>query len=157
MSSKRSNQSWPTTSSRLQPVSSSRKSFANVIGPVRVDPDPDQGDRLERLAMALIRLAQRPLRGQLLGDVAKGPDAPDDLAAEPLRRRVALDRPAVHQLEDVAGGDRAVLVDLVHAADELLRLGHAVEDAGGDRLEVVGVEQALRDRPELRERAVVSR
>ena len=102
--------------------------------------------------MAQIRLAQRPLRGELVGDVAKGPHAADDLAAEPLRRRVALDRPAVDQLEDVMGGDRPVLAgDLVHAADELLRVGHAVEDAGDDGVAVGGLEHMLRDLPELRD------
>ena len=124
-------------------------------GPVRIDPDPDEGDRLERLAMALIRLAQRPLRGELVGDVAEGPDAADDLAPEPLRCRVALDRPAVGQVEDVMGGDLPVLRgDLVHAADELIRVGHAVADAGDDGLAVGGLEQGLRDLPEIRERAV---
>ena len=64
-------------------------------GPVRVDPGSDEADVLQRLAVALLRLPQRPLRRELRGDVAEAPHAADDLAAEPLRRRVALERPAV--------------------------------------------------------------
>ena len=59
------------------------------------------GGVLDQRAEQLFAGAQRLLCGQLLGDVAEAPHAADDLAAQPLRRRVALDRPAVDQLEDV--------------------------------------------------------
>ena len=48
-----------------------------------------------------------------------------------------------------------VLVDLGHPADELIRVGEAADDAAERRRVVAGVEHGLRDRPELRERAVV--
>ena len=101
------------------------------------------------------RLRSASSCGQLLGDVAEAPDAADDLAAEPLRRRVALDRPAVDELEDVVGHGLRVLVDLGHAADELVRVGEAAQHAAEGGCVVAGVEHGLRDRPELRERAVV--
>ena len=75
--------------------------------------------------------------------------------AEPLRRRVALDRPAVDQLEDVVGGDLQVL-GKISVTRRRNSSGSAtrVDDAGDDGLTVAGVRARLRDLPELRERAV---
>ena len=105
--------------------------------PLRVDGGCDQGQALERFAVALVRLEQRSLRGQLLGDVPEGPDAADDLAVEPLRHRVTLDRPAVGELEEVLGGDRPVLAgDRCLAAAELVRVGQATGDVVEDSVVV---------------------
>ena len=80
---------------------------------------------------------------------------PTTVTAQPLRRRVALDGPAVEELEDVTRHALGVFVDLGHPADELLRLGEAVDHAAERCRVVTGVEHGLRDRPQLDERAVV--
>jgi len=64
-SSKRSNQSLPTTSCRFQPVSLRKKSFAKVRTPWASIPICDQRDALERLA--------KPLFGIALGRFPSGP------------------------------------------------------------------------------------
>jgi hypothetical protein len=63
-SSKRSNQSLPTTSCRFQPVSLRKKSFAKVRTPWASIPICDQRDALERLAkpLALGRFPSGPHR-----------------------------------------------------------------------------------------------
>ncbi len=113
------------------------------------------GRVLDQGAEQFLPATQRLLRGELLGDVTEAPHAADDLAAQPLRRRVALDRPAVDELEDVVRHAPRVLVDLGHPADELIGVGEAADHAAECRRVVAGVEHLLRDRPELRERAVV--
>ena len=115
------------------------------------------GRVLDQRAEQFLAGAQCFLRGELLGDVAEAPHTTDDVIAQPLRRRVALDRPAVEELEDITRHALGVFVDLSHPADELLRVGEAVDHAAERCRVVTGVEHGLRDRPQLDERAVVGR
>ena len=88
---------------------------------------------------------------------SRAPDAPDDLAAEPLRRGEAFDRAAVVQLQHVEALGLRIVVELADPRQERLRVGELVEHHAGRRLVVAGFHELARQAPELEEALVEHR
>jgi hypothetical protein len=89
-------------------------------------------------------------------DVAEAPHAPDRLALEPLRQRVALERAPVLELEDVAALARGVRLQLAHARLEPLGVHQLIHHVAQQRPGVALLRQLGGDPPDLEE-AVVAR
>ena len=113
---------------------------AQVVDPHR------HGVVREEQAEAGLGLAQRGFRPAASGDVAEAPDAADRLPVEHLGDRVALEDPAVLELQDVEALHVRLGVDLLDLPPELLG-GVELLAREGDRLLVVARFQHLRRDP----------
>ncbi len=112
------------------------------------------GDPGQDLAVLLLALPEGFLGLAALGDVAEAPHAPHRHAVEPLGHRVALEDPAVLELEHVEALGFGIGVKLLDAGRELLGVLELIEDVL-QRLRVFsGLEQDRRDPPHLREALV---
>ena len=96
------------------------------------------------------------LQAPVLGDVAEAPDPPDDLAADALRERVALEDAAVLELERVVALRLGIGVELLHLGDEGPGIAELIEHER-QRVVVARLERLGREPPHLDEAAVEAR
>ena len=97
----------------------------------------------------LLGLPQGLLRLRALGNVAEAPHAAHRLPVLPLGDGVALEDPAVPELQDVEGLGLRLRVQLTDLPKELLRRLELVQDVGQQLVVVPGLHEAGRDAPEL--------
>ena len=99
-------------------------------------------------------LALEPLR---LRDVAEAPHPTDDLAADSLRLRVALDDPTVLELDQVAALGVGLRVQLAHLRREAVGVDELSEHVAQRDAVVTGGEHRLGELPHLGEALVEAR
>ena len=155
---------WPRLSFTVLKSSRSRNSTASWP-PSRwsrvrrvVDAVTEQrlvGETGQRVVERLVR--QLVLQPAVVGDVTEAPHAADDLTVDALRQRVAVEDPAVLELERVVADGFRLVVQAADLGDERGRVAELVEHER-ERVAVVGVAEDLgRQLPHLGEPAVGAR
>ena len=123
-----------------------------------IDPVPEERlvrEPRERIVKRLVdELALQP---PVLGDVSEAPHPAADLAADPLRQRIAFEHPPVLELEQVVALRLGVGVELLDLGDERSRIAELIEHRC-QRVVVVARFEGLRwNAPHLDEAAVEAR